>query len=174
MYPSPRDKQPRSRQASSALRGPPSFQKRGHSELSPPCPGAGLSLRIGDFRRRPQRITPIPRVFALLLVEVLFSCADFDSMQTLAGQILGSHTKPPSHEGRTGKDHPQITQISQIQEEITCVANSQQLKTLSRSWPTHAISPCSDVSYRGSQEGVYRLPGARGVPLVDKSRLSCC
>ncbi len=45
-----------------------------------------------------------------------------------------------------------------------CVANSQQLKILSRSLRTHATSSCSDASYGGSQEGVYRFAGASGEP----------
>jgi hypothetical protein len=63
--------------------------------------GPSESSTVLVFRPRGQILS----LFVPLPVQILFFCADFDPMQTLGGQIPGSHTKPQSHEVR--KPFPQ-------------------------------------------------------------------
>jgi hypothetical protein len=104
------------------------YRRRGQGW--PAAPGADCAFQgRKDPPERPGRVSGQPSTRSVLPpVRILFSHANLDPMQTLTEQIPGSHTKPQSHEGRTRRDYPQITQISQIQEEIICV-NRRNLRT---------------------------------------------
>ncbi len=76
------------------------------------------------------------------------------------GVAYGSHTKPPSHEGRTGRDYPQITQISQ--RGLTSFGRNQRISSHKATEITKKSAAEFGVAERNERR---RKKGAIGSPL---------